>query len=407
MNCKTINNLRISFWLRRQRENSNGKAPLICRIVHRLQTCEFSTGLFVTPSQWNAEEKMLFSNTPEAKIINQRINLIKEKFDSIAFDLDNRDIQYTANYILDVFRKQNEDKPKGLIEILEKYILSKQKKGLSNSTIEGSQYKIKMLKSFLEWYAGLKKKDFFALNFDTKTIDEYVFFCQKVKKYANIYTHQSLMFFKAGLQFAVNNKWIHENPMSLYNFNFKKTSKELLFMTTQELETLENYVFENQALQTTADCFIFQCYTGLAYIDLKNITKDNVSQGIDGNLWLFMARQKTGIKAMLPIHQKALAIIEKYGNVEKLPVKSNQKYNTDLKKIGQILGFDKVLTTHMGRKTFAMLALNDWHIPIETVSKMLGHSEISITQTTYAQIQERKIANDMKHIINKTKPNTL
>ncbi|MFV8336511.1 site-specific integrase [Flavobacterium sp. RSP29] len=155
------------------------------------------------------------------------------------------------------------------------------------------------------------------------------------------------------------------------------------------------------------DIFIFSCYTGLAYVDVKGLKKDYIAIGIDGEKWIFKNRQKTDTKSKIPVLPIAQEIILKYANHPKclnedsiLPILTNQKMNSYLKEIGDICDIPKEITFHMARHTFATSVTLTNGVPIETVSKMLGHKNIQTTQH-YAKILDKKVSEDMMNLRNK------
>ena len=154
-------------------------------------------------------------------------------------------------------------------------------------------------------------------------------------------------------------------------------------------------------LQWVKDLFIFSCYTGLAYIDVMQLTPSNIAIGIDGKQWLATNRQKTSNPVRVPLLPKALEVIDKYKGHPKalhdgtlFPTISNQKLNGYLKEIADLCGVEKDLTFHIARHTFATTVTLTNGVPIESVSKMLGHTKISTTQV-YAKVIEKKLGEDM------------
>ncbi|MCD4728958.1 MAG: site-specific integrase [Bacteroidales bacterium] len=210
---------------------------------------------------------------------------------------------------------------------------------------------------------------------------------------------------------AIANEWLQRNPFMNFKCSYKDTNRG--YLTQEELDKLEAKEFSIKRLEIVRDIFIFQCYTGLAYSDVERLTPDDVSTGIDGEKWIIIYRQKTGGRSPIPILPRALEIINKYQDYPEnensgklLPVKSNQKINAYLKEIGDLCGIDKNLSTHLARHTFATTVTLAHGVPIETVSKMLGHSSIRTTQI-YSKVIDNKISADMvklKECMNKTNP---
>ena len=194
--------------------------------------------------------------------------------------------------------------------------------------------------------------------------------------------------------------------------NFKLTYKETNrgYLTQSELQTLEQKYFSIPRLELVRDMFIFSCYTGLSFSDAEALSKDNISSGIDGEKWITLFRKKTDSRTSLPLLPVAKQIIEKYADDPRsnnkgklLPMLTNQKINAYLKEIADICGITKTLTFHLARHTFATTVTLCNGVPIETVSKMLGHSSIKTTQI-YSKVVDSKISEDMQILKNKLLP---
>ena len=184
----------------------------------------------------------------------------------------------------------------------------------------------------------------------------------------------------------------------------KTEKKEREFLTAVELESIENLVSNLQRLTVVRDIFVFSCYTGISYVDIINLTPSNIKLGIDGKFWIMSNRIKTGIPIKIPLLPKASAIIEKYQDHPRtihygslLPKLSNQKLNSYLKEVADLCDIKKNLTFHMARHTFATTVTLGNGVPIETVSKLLGHTKLTTTQI-YARVVEKKVSEDMSKL---------
>ena len=198
------------------------------------------------------------------------------------------------------------------------------------------------------------------------------------------------------MNLAVKLEWLEKNPFANYQLKFKKFDRP--FLTIAELHTFETISLKRLTHQKARDLFVFACYTGLSYIDVKNLTKENLVLGMDGKRWLSLYREKSDQPVKLPLLQKAAAILEKYADCQiserLLPMYSNQKINQYLKEIAVLCEIHKHLSYHVARHTFATTVTLSNGVPIETVSKLLGHSKLSTTQI-YARVLEDKLSNDM------------
>jgi integrase len=190
------------------------------------------------------------------------------------------------------------------------------------------------------------------------------------------------------------------DPFIGFNMALREVNREAL--TEQELQTMSGKTFATDRLDQVRDAFLFSCYTGLAYADIRKLKRSEISSGIDGEKWIFTRRQKTESPTRLPILPPAMRILEKYASdpicLKKdraLPILSNQKINAYLKEIADCCGITKRLTFHIARHTFATTVTLSNGVPIETVSKMLGHKNLKTTQH-YAKVLDRKVSQDMQ-----------
>lgn len=209
--------------------------------------------------------------------------------------------------------------------------------------------------------------------------------------------------FKKMLNLAVKLEWMDKNPFNQFQLKYNKYDRQ--FLDEEELEQLETTEMGNERLERIRDCFVFSCYTGLSYVDVKELNRDNIVKGIDGNHWISTKREKTDKPVKVPLLPKAREILEKYmqcpemENKESLlPISSNQKTNAYLKEIADSCDIDKNLTFHVARHTFATTVMLSNGVPIETVSKLLGHSKLSTTQI-YARVVESKISEDIGNLL--------
>lgn len=216
-------------------------------------------------------------------------------------------------------------------------------------------------------------------------------------------TAKFMQFFKRIIIIAKNNGWLTVDPFTNYKIRIKKVDRG--YLTQNEVEAIMAKNFPTKRLEQVRDIFIFSCFCGLAYIDVKKLKKENIRTSFDGNLWIIGKREKTDVSFSIPLLDIPKRILEKYEGTlpdnRILPVPSNQKMNSYLKEIGAICGIDKDLTFHLARHTFATLTLSKG-VSIESVSKMLGHTNIKTTQI-YAKITDAKISYDMNAFAGKVK----
>ncbi len=209
--------------------------------------------------------------------------------------------------------------------------------------------------------------------------------------------------FKKMINLAIKLEWLPTNPFQRFQLKFDKYDRQ--YLNDRELKLIEETYFNSDKLEKVKDVFIFACYTGLSYIDIKELRSNQIIKGIDGNDWIYTKRAKTDEIVKIPLLPKAQEIIKKYKNKPEvivtgllLPVYSNQKINSYLKDIVKMCGIKKHVTFHVARHTFATTVTLSNGVPIETVSKLLGHSKLSTTQI-YARVIETKISEDMQNLM--------
>jgi integrase len=211
--------------------------------------------------------------------------------------------------------------------------------------------------------------------------------------------------FRKILNLGVKLEWLQKNPFDSYDITFEKTERG--FLTPIELENIEKKAISSKRLEFIRDLFVFSCYTGLSYVDAVNLSVSSLILGIDGQKWISTRRKKTNTPLKIPVLPRALEIIEKYkshpGSMNRetvFPLISNQKVNSYLKEIADLCGIEKNLTFHLARHTFATTITLSNGVPIETVSKLLGHHSIATTQI-YAKVLENKVSEDMNKLKDK------
>lgn len=202
---------------------------------------------------------------------------------------------------------------------------------------------------------------------------------------------------------AVKLEWLEKDPFQKFKLNFQKHNRS--YLSERELELIEETTFKGTGYEKVRNVFLFSCYTGLSYVDVKELFQEQLLLGIDGNYWLHTKRAKTDEIVKIPLLRKAKAIIEKYAGEMKqhpegklLPVFSNQKVNSYLKVITKACGIHKNITFHSARHTFATTVTLSNGVPIETVSKLLGHTKLTTTQI-YARVLEKKVGEDMQNLM--------
>ena len=383
----------VSFLARKAMIKKTGMVPIYCRVKYSDTTVQFSTKMDVLYINWDSKRTRVKGNSKKAmnlKLETLRISII-EKYD----ELIRTNVIITAKIIVDYYKnntlimnsvinvfKQHNENMKSLIGIEYSY---------------GSYKNYKTTLKHLIKYINTKynTNDIFLnkINYD---------FIYNFSQFLLLHTecnHNGMMKhiqrFKKITNFCIKNNYITKDPFFGFKISFKKSNR--VYVTNNELHTLQSITL-NSSLSKVRDIFLFACYTGLSYIDLYNLSLKNITKGIDNLQWIYVKRKKTNIPSNIPILPAAFSILKRYKeekNINRIfPMISNQKINKALKEISNLCNFNKKLTFHSARHTFATTVTLTNGVPIESVSRMLGHNNIKTTQI-YAQVIDSKISSDM------------
>lgn len=394
-----IRKLQISFLHYTSKENAKGEIPIFCRLVLNAERKQFSTGLYLTLKEWDKAKQKAKGKTSQSESINLHLENIRNKLiQAESRLLLEQPEEYTLNDIYQVYIGEYEDNVPTLLKLF-KERLDKMEK------LVGSEYTLRTFRKFREVYNHTQNylneacnlKDIQFKKLDFKFIQNFQEYLLISKKHKPITVNKIIQRVNQIVLLAVKYKYLPEHPFKGYKP--LKEVKQLVFLTEEEVKILENYHFAQNRLAKVRDYYIFSVYTGLAYNEALSLKKEHIIKGFDGNDWIKMVRQKTQKEINIPLLPQAKRMIEKYHQSDEqeyiLPPLSNQKINSYLKEIAEITGIKKHLTHHTARKTFASTILLYNNVPIEIVSKLLGHSNINITQKSYAQVINKSISNHM------------
>ncbi|NEW79874.1 MAG: site-specific integrase [Gelidibacter sp.] len=408
---KTSSTFSILIWINASRAKNN-EAEIFARITVNQKRANISLKRKIDIDSWNKSKGRAKGNTQEARILNQYLDQVQAKFFESYQDLRAEDKLITAEIIKARFL--GEDKQYHSLQDIIDYHNSISVYKLHKDTMRHYKTTQKYLMEFVR--KQYKTSDIHLKDLNYAFIISFENFLRSLqpsdlqRKIENNTTMKHIQRLRKMVTIAYHTEWIDKDPFVKFRSTIEKRERE--FLTDLELKSVEDYNTAIERINLVKDIFIFSCYTGIAYIDIMKLTKNNILKGIDGNQWIITKRQKTGTPLKIPILEKAQELIDKYQNSARaevtgtlFPVLSNQKLNAYLKEIADLCNIKKNLTFHMARHTFATTITLTNGVPIETVSKLLGHSKISTTQI-YANVIERKVSDDMnslKLILNKNK----
>lgn len=393
-------NLSFLFYLKKPKSYVSGPAPVYLRLTINGQRAEMSTGKECQPERWNPNAGLARGTTEEVKNLNAYLSILQGKIHQYHNQLLATGEPITAEILKNKVAGKSE-RARSLVPIFEEH--NKKVEALLNvefapGTLERYKTSLKHTVDFLQWKYNISDIDIKKI--DHAFITDYEFYLRSVRKCNNNTAVKYIKNFGKIIRICIANGWLEKSPF--VNYKSKVKEVERAFLAEEEIRRLADKEFATERLNQVKDIFLFSCFTGLAYIDVKKLTKNNITIGIDGEKWIYTNRQKTDTRSNIPLLPMVEEIIAKYkehpqclNEGKLLPVLSNQKMNAYLKEMADVCGIKKELTFHIARHTFATTVTLANGVPIESVSKMLGHKNLRTTQH-YAKILDRKVSEDMK-----------
>jgi site-specific recombinase XerD len=403
---RNANSFGIQFILRMNKVK-DGKAPVYARITVNKSRCEISLRKIISPGDWNQARGLAKPKTNDLKLLNSYLEEVRGQLTECYRQLCLQKQLLNAELVKNLWLG-HEKKEHSLCALMD-YHNVQMKEVLTHGTLKNYYTTARYVKLFLNKHH--QTTDIYLSQLNYQFITEFEMFLRKhqpqdhQKGMQNNGVMKHLERLHKMVRLALKLEWISKDPFANFRLRFQKVERD--YLTAEELQAVEDKSFSISRLEWVRDLFIFSCYTGLAYTDVMQLTPLNVIVGIDGKYWIKTFRQKTDVAVNVPLLPKAIEILNRYKDMPKavsngtlFPVISNQKLNSYLKEIADVCGITKNLTFHLARHTFATTVTLSNGVPIETVSKMLGHAKITTTQI-YARVIEKKIGEDMSILENK------
>ncbi len=393
------NRIRIIFYLKKPRNYTSGPVPIYLRITVAGKRAELSTSRECEPRRWNSSAGRGIGTRETVLSLNSYLETLQQKVYEAHRQLLEQGKEATANQTKAAYLGK-QDKTTMLVEVLEGHnqrveaLLGSE---YSPSTLKGYKTSLHHIKEFILGKHGVKDIDLKQIDYGF--VSCYDFYLRSSCGCSNNSTLKYIKLFKKVIRECLHLDLLDRDPFLHYKGKVKQL--ERVYLTEKELEKIAVKEMVTERLSQVRDIFLFCCLTGLAYTDVQQLTKENIIKGVDGEAWLSIQRQKTGTPTRLPLLPAALRLLEIYRQHPQclyknrlLPVLSNQKMNAYLKEIMDVCGIQKAVTFHTARHTFATTVTLLNGVPMESVSKMLGHTSIKTTQH-YAKVLDVKISQDM------------
>ncbi len=396
----------VLFYIKRTKKLKDGTIPVYVRLTVNGLRAEFALQRSIDDGQWNHNKGRFQKCGNDTNRLNSYLELVKTKLYAYKLEQEEDSKKVTAQSlknaylgidnnsktILGVFEEHN-IRCKGLIGI-----------DIASGTYDRYQACYRHIKRFIRH--KYNKTDMPIIDITPVFIRDLEYYLKTERNCCNNTTVKYIKNFKKIVRIAMSNGWLRSDPFT--NIKFHLDDVDMDFLNEEELDTVLNKQFKIERLQQVKDVYLFCCFTGLAFVDVKSLSYSDI-QDNNGKLWIKKRRQKTKNWCNIPILDPALNLMDKYKNHpvcikynRVLPVLTNQKMNAYLKEIADLCGIEKKLSTHTARHTFATTVTLANHISIEVVSKMLGHSSINMTKK-YARVVDDLISKDMMKIQDKYK----
>jgi len=392
-------NFSLLFYLKKQKNYVSGNVPIYMRITVEGNRAEIATNRDCDPRRWNAKGGRAIGSKEEIKVLNTHLDQLQNAVYYAHQRVFDMGLPTTADAIKSCYLGTLENSHTLLEAVADHNFKMEQLVG--KDYVRGTLNRYRVLETHLKVFIRLKYR---VADMDIKSIDQaflngFDHYLRSDKNCANNYVVKNIKNLGKILRICLENEWIVKSPFTAYKGKTKNADR--FYLNKEELLQIAGKEFASERLRQVRDVFIFCCFTGLAYVDVFKLKHENIRKGIDGERWIFTNRQKTKTRSSVPLLPTAVEIVDRYASNKVclnkgllLPVPSNQKMNEYLKEIANLVGIENKLTSHIARHTFATTVTLLNGVPIESVSKMLGHTNIRTTQH-YAKILDIKVSEDM------------
>jgi len=388
----------VYFSIRASKKNKKGLSPIEASISYNGERIYFSTGKFAKASDWNKQKQTMKGSTQEAQLINDYLIELRNKIYEKEVELMKRGYMVTVHLLKDaIYNKVESLKDKTLMQVISEHNENKNKllgKGISKASLYSFEHSKNLLLEFMQ--KEYDRDDILLNEINIGFMQSFHTFLLSDKGMAQNTCTKHLKYLKSIVTLAVSNNYISYNMLA--NYKIERKPVDIDFLTEEELRRIINFDTPIPRLEKARDFFLFGCFTGLAYIDIKTLKLEHFEKDDEGRIWIKKKRVKTGVLSRIPLLPMAKMILEKYRDCDKLiPIQDASDINKYLKDIALYCHIDKHITFHTSRHTFASTVTLANNVSLEVVSKMLGHTNTRMT-THYAKLLDKYIGEQMDNI---------
>lgn len=389
----------VYFSLRESKQNKKGLSPIEVSITTNGKRIYFSTGKHVPATDWNKEKQAVKGKSEEAQLINGYLIQLRNKIYQKEIELLQKGYLITAELLKEAITDKVEAlNEKTLLDVLNEH--NTERKAMVGKTVAPATYWVfeytgRLFKEFIQ--KKYERKDLYLREINLGFIQGFHAYLLGEKKMGQNSCTKHLKFLKKLLNLAVANSYISYNPVNAYKV--EREPVEVDFLDEEELRKIINFDTPLPRLERAKDMFLFGCFTGLSYIDIKTLTPEHFEKDSAARIWIKKRRVKTGVLSRIPLLPIAKLILDKYkGGKKLLPIQDPADINKYLKDIAILCGINKRICFHTSRHTFASTVTLANNISLEVVSKMLGHTNTRMT-AHYAKLIDKCIGEQMDKLM--------
>ena len=389
----------VYFSLRESKQNKKGLSPIEVSITTNGKRIYFSTGKHVPATDWNKEKQAVKGKSEEAQLINGYLIQLRNKIYQKEIELLQKGYLITAELLKEAITDKVEAlNEKTLLDVLNEH--NTERKAMVGKTVAPATYWVfeytgRLFKEFIQ--KKYERKDLYLREINLGFIQGFHAYLLGEKKMGQNSCTKHLKFLKKLLNLAVANSYISYNPVNVYKV--EREPVDIDFLDEEELRKIINFDTPLPRLERAKDMFLFGCFTGLSYIDIKTLTPEHFEKDNAGRIWIKKRRVKTGVLSRIPLLPIAKLILDKYKGGDKLlPIQDPADINKYLKDIAILCGINKRICFHTSRHTFASTVTLANNISLEVVSKMLGHTNTRMT-AHYAKLIDKCIGEQMDKLM--------
>ena len=390
----------VYFLVKKSRKDKDGLSPIVTYINVNTERVSYYTGKKVKVSNWDDERQMVKGKGEEAKQTNEYLYQLRNKIFQKEVELMEKGFMVTATLLKEAVNdKVDAVKQKTLLDVFNDFQTMRKAlvgKTISKDTYEANALSGRYIKEFME--QKLKRKDIYLHEVKLGFIQNFHTFLLNEKNNRQNACSKHLKFLKQLMNLAVANGYVLYNTLNIYKVERERV--DIDFLDDAELRRIINFTTPLKRFEKTRDSFLFGCFTGLSYIDIKTLRKEHFETDDDGRIWIKKKRIKTGILSKIPLLPMAKLILDKYSNPDSdvvLPIQDATDVNENLKDIATLCGINKHVTFHTSRHTFASTVTLANNISLEVIAKMMGHTNTRMT-SRYAKLIDKAISEQMDKI---------